>query len=130
MPFTLSKAHSILTREITKDTYIGLSTSAPTADGDNFEEPDPGVGYERVKFGDTYDSSVQAQVSNGNGIIFFNETTGPWGNVTNFGFFSSKTGGKPFFCGALTQSVNINAAEYVPIFRKNQLKIALDKAVE
>lgn len=125
MPFTTSKANSILTTSITSTTYIGLSTTTPTAAGGNFTEPGSTTGYERAQFG-TQDTSKTAQIANG-AIIFFNESLGDgYGTVTHFGLFSSKTGGTPFFIGELTASMAIGAG-YVPIFRKQQLVIGLDK---
>lgn len=135
MPFTLDKAHSILTANITKDTCIGLSTTTPNSDGSNFTEPNPVLGYERTRFNDSYYSEIKGQISNGKGIIFFNETLGSWGTVTHFGLFTQKEGGAPFFYGELIDdsgnptTVPIPAANYVPIFRKNQLKIALDREI-
>lgn len=127
MPFTTSQATSILKNLITSNVYIGLSTTTPTAAGGNFTEPGSASGYERAQFG-TQDTSKTAQIANG-AIIFFNESLGDgYGTVTHFGLFSSKSGGTPFFIGALTASMAIGAG-YVPIFRKQQLVIGLDKDV-
>ena len=129
MPFVLDKADSILKANITESLWVGLSTTTPNENGGNFSEPSASE-YSRVKFGDTFDTSVKAQVSNGRGILFYNETLGSWGKITHFGLFSTKSGGTPIFWGALTTPVSINAANYVPIFRAGALKIALDREVQ
>ena len=129
MPFVLSKADSILKSNINKNLWVGLSTTTPNENGGNFSEPTRSE-YSRVQLGNTFDSSVTAQVSNGNGILFYNETLGSWGTVTHFGLFDGETGGTPIFWGKLTSSVAITAANYVPIFRAGALKIALDREVE
>lgn len=125
MPFTTSQATSILQSVIKSTTYIGLSTTTPTAAGGNFTEPSSASGYVRAKFGDQ-DASKSAQIANG-AIIFFNESLGAgYGTVTHFGLFSSASGGTPFFIGELDSAMSISAG-YVPIFRKQQLVIGLDK---
>lgn len=128
MPFTTSQATNILKSVIPSTTYIGLSTTTPTAAGGNFSEPDPATtGYARAKFGDQ-DTSKSAQIANA-AIIFFNETLAAYGEVTHFGLFSSASADTPFFIGELNPSVTIDDKEYVPIFRKHQLIIGLDKDV-
>lgn len=125
MPFTTSQANSILQSNIKPTTYIGLSTTTPTAAGGNFTEPGSATGYARAQFG-TQDTSKVAQIANG-AIIFFNESLGSgYGTVTHFGLFSSASGGTPFFIGELESAMPIGAG-YVPIFRKHQLVIGLDK---
>lgn len=129
MPFVLSKADSILKANITESLWVGLSTTTPNENGGNFSEPSASE-YCRVQFDDTFDTTVTAQVSNGKGILFYNETLGSWGTITHFGLFTSKTGGTPIFWGKLTSNVAITAANYVPIFRAGALKIALDREVQ
>lgn len=124
MPFTTSKANSILQSAIPSTCYIGLSTTTPTAAGGNFTEPGSAAGYARPQFG-TQDTSITAQIANG-AIIFFNETLASWGTVTHFGLFTSASGGTPFFIGELTAAMSIGSG-YVPIFRKQALVIGLDK---
>lgn len=127
MGFTATKATEILQSAITKNVYVGLSTSTPTAAGGNFTEPVPASGYARSLFGEV-NTSIAAQVAN-NAIIFFNETLGEgYGTVTHFGLFSAPSGGTPFFTGELTSALTIGAG-YVPIFRAKQLVIGLDKEV-
>lgn len=134
MGFTTSKASDILS-SIFKNTYIGLhvGTTPPNADGSGFIQPPESTGYERASIGNL-NTSIAAQIANDN-IIFFNESIGQgYGTATHFGVFSAKTGGTPFFIGELTDadtglatSMPIGAG-YVPIFRAENLIIALDKA--
>lgn len=127
MPFTTSKATALLAANFTENTYIGLSTTVPDDDGNNFNEPDSSSGYARAKMG-ALNKEIDAQIAN-DAIIFFNESVGNgYGTVYYFGAFTSATGGKPFFIGMLTNTLSIGSG-YVPIFRKNQLVIGLDKDV-
>lgn len=126
MGFTTSKASDILS-SIFGRCYIGLhvGSSAPSADGIGFDEPDPSTGYARASIG-TLNTSISAQIANDN-IIFFNESLGSgYGTATHFGCFSSASGGTPFFIGELTDAMEIGAG-YVPIFRAENLIIGLDK---
>lgn len=126
MPFTTSQATNILKTAIPSTCYIGLSTTTPTEAGGNFTEPGSATGYARAQFGNQ-DTSKSAQIANA-AIIFFNESLGSgYGTVTHFGLFSSASGGTPFFIGALSPAMSIGSG-YVPIFRKQQLVIGLDKA--
>lgn len=127
MGFTRTKATNILSGNITGETYIGLSTTEPNANGGNFSQPSSTTGYERVRFGEV-DTSKAAQIANKN-IIFFNETlNGGYGTITHFGLFESKTASTPFFVGALNAPLTVGEG-YVPIFRAHQLVIGLDKEV-
>ena len=59
-------------------------------------------------------------------IIFCFEATAAVGQFTYLGLFDTKTGGKPFFTAELTSPISV-AANTVPLIRKNQLVVALDK---
>ena len=134
MGFTASKASDILS-SIFSGTYVGLhvGSTAPSNDGNGFVEPSPATGYERSSIG-KLNTSIKSQVANDK-IIFFNESIGAgYGTATHFGVFNSDAGGTPFFIGELRdadtgviKSMTIGAG-YVPIFRAEQLIIALDKA--
>lgn len=125
MGFTLSKASSILSGAIKSTHYVGLSLTTPGSNGDNFNEPDYNDGYERSQIG-TLNTAIDAQVANSK-IIFFSESiNNGYGTVAYFGLFESEKGGTPYFTGALTTPISI-ASGYIPIFRKNQLVIGLDK---
>lgn len=111
--------------------YIGLSTTTPAANGDNFTEPASGTGYARVLVGSYSQSNTQlmdaaanGSISNTNNIIFFPEATATWGTITHFGLFSSKTGGTPIMYGALSSSISVPSG-YIPIFRAGALTVSL-----
>lgn len=129
MGFTRDKATNVLTTTISKTHYVGLSTTAPTDTGAQFSEPGAATGYARAQIGDL-STAKEAQVAN-DSIIFFPETLANWGQITHFGLFSSASGDKPYFTGALTTPVNITGVTadntYIPIFRAHALIIGLDK---
>lgn len=129
MPFTTSKANDVLQSAIPKTCYIGLhvGVSAPSASGSGFSEPSSSTGYTRVAFG-AQNTSKDAQIAN-DAIIFFNETLAGYGTITHFGLFSSMNDLTPFFIGEVIPNVTINDDGYVPIFRRYNLIIGLDKAV-
>lgn len=60
--------------------YIGLSTTEPTQDGTNINEP-TGNGYSRVKV-ETLSASNNGKVVNSN-VIEFPQSSGSWGTVTH-----------------------------------------------
>ena len=68
MPFTTSKATDILKSVIQTTTYIGLSTTTPTAAGGNFTEPSAASGYARSMFGQQ-DTSKQAQLADRKSVV-------------------------------------------------------------
>ena len=76
--------------------YIGLSTTTPTAAGDNFTEPSEASGYSKVLIGNNGQSSTllmdpasNGSISNTNNIIFFQKQQ-HMGTITHFGIFTSK----------------------------------------
>ena len=117
--------------------YIGLSTTTPDANGNNFTEPSIPEGavdedgeeiktneYQRVYLEGVMDEPQNAIIKN-SGIVFFNEAEHyGWGTITHFGIFTSKTGGKPIFWGEIP-AVNI-PKNYIPIFRAKKLQVGLD----
>lgn len=125
MGYTLNKASSILAADFNASVYIGLSSTQPDANGGNFTEPAASTGYERKKL-EELDKSIKAQIANAVQMAF-NESIGSgYGTVAYFGAFTSATGGTPFFTGALTTPQTIGAG-YIPIFRRHQFVIGLDK---
>lgn len=62
--------------------YIGLSTTAPAADGTNVTEPDAAAGYARVAL--VALSEPSAGVVTNSQAITFDESTANWGTVTHF----------------------------------------------
>lgn len=109
----------------------------------NFVEPitlDAENGYERTSLG-TMDTPKNGQTQNSK-IIYFNETRNDgWGNVAYFGLFRTKdvtTEPTPFFWAKLTDSAGEVTTKqipgedsegngYIPIFRAEKLKIAIDR---
>lgn len=118
MPFSATTAQSILSSNVGK--YIGLMTS------ESGGEPtiSTTTGYARgVVSG--WDTSKSRQIAN-NGIIFMFECLSSLGTFTHFGCFNAASGGTMTYYGELTGSVTVNAG-YVPLIRKNELIIGLDK---
>ena len=111
--------------------YIGLSTSTPDSDGNNFNEPPKSAGYQRVFIGTYSQNNTQlmapaddGSISNTNNIIFFPEVTSSWGTITHFGIFSSAADSKPLMWGTLTTTINVPSG-YIPIFRAGALTVTL-----
>lgn len=111
--------------------YIGLSTTTPTAAGDNFTEPLEASGYSKVLIGNNGQSSTllmdpasNGSISNTNNIIFFPEATATWGTITHFGIFTSKTATVPIMWGALSTPITVPSG-YIPIFRAGALTVSL-----
>lgn len=109
--------------------YVGLSTTAPTAAGDNFTEPS-GNGYGRGMLG-IYDQSYSQKMGNAaNGaitneeIIYFPEATGSWGECTHFGIYDADTNGNLLAFGELTTPIT-PAANTIPIVRIGELDISI-----
>ena len=111
--------------------YIGLSTTTPTATGDNFTEPSEANGYAKVLIGNYNQSNTMlmegasgGSISNTNSIIFFPEATASWGTITHFGIFTSKSATTPIMWGALSTSITVPSG-YIPIFRAGALTVSL-----
>jgi len=111
--------------------YIGLSTTTPTATGDNFTEPLETSGYSKVLIGNynqsntmLMDAASGGSISNTNSIIFFPEATASWGTITHFGIFTSKSSSTPIMWGALSSSITVPSG-YIPIFRAGALTVSL-----
>lgn len=90
--------HTKTTPALPTKLYIGLSTSAPSADGSNVREPS-GNGYKRVEL-TTLSTPTDGVVTNTSGVEF-EESKGSWGTVTHFVIFDSQTGGNLLMYGAL-----------------------------
>ncbi|MGI6710920.1 MAG: phage tail fiber protein [Bacilli bacterium] len=111
--------------------YIGLSTTTPTATGDNFTEPSEANGYAKVLIGNYNQSNTMlmeaasgGSISNTNSIIFFPEALASWGTITHFGIFTSKSSTTPIMWGALSTSITVPSG-YIPIFRAGALTVSL-----
>ena len=125
--FTRAKASEILMDVITSNCYVALSTTTPTATGENFTEPSATNGYKRHAFGGV-NVSIPGQVANSE-IIFLFEATGDCGSVTHVGLSNSSSRGDPVFLIAeLSAPLSIYAG-YVPLIRAKSFIIGLDKEV-
>lgn len=125
MPFTTSKAKSILTNEIKANTtYVGLFTTPPTEAGSGFAEPGTETGYVRKLIG-ALDTSKDRQIANDD-VIFFYEAVADCGTLTHFGLFNTSTGGAPFFYGPLVEPIEVTTGK-VPLIRRHELVVGLDK---
>ena len=123
--FTTSKATEILTRNITSNTYICLSSTTPTKTGSNFSEPAEKAGYIRKSIG-PLNTSKEAQIANDE-IIFIFEALEDCGSITHLGLADSNViGSEVFLTAKLTNALSVGAG-YVPLIRKNKLVIGLDK---
>lgn len=109
--------------------YVGLSTSAPLADGTNVTEP-IGNGYARVLLGNTSQELTQKMGTVANGhvendeIIYFPEATGSWGTITHFCIFDAQSNGNLLAFGALSTSIQ-PVANTIPIVRIGELDLSL-----
>lgn len=109
--------------------YVGLSTTAPTASGTNFTEP-VGNGYARVMIGSYNSATTQKMSTVENGetsnaeIIYFPEATGPWGTLSYFGIFSAQTEGNLLAYGELANPI-APVENTIPIIRLGDLKVSL-----
>ena len=111
--------------------YIGLSTTTPDANGNNFTEPASETGYSKVLIGNynqsntmLMDAATEGTISNSSNIIFFPEATSTWGTISHFGIFTSKTATTPIMWGALSTSISVPSG-YIPIFRAGALNVSL-----
>lgn len=123
--FTSDKASEILARYITEATYVGLSTTEPTRDGGNVNEPPTANGYARHAFGKV-NQTIAGQVTNDE-IIFLFEATGDCGSVTHAIMSETQArGGKIFLAAELLAPLTITAG-YVPLIRAKNFIVGLDK---
>lgn len=125
MPFTTSKAQSILTSNVGK--YFGLLSAEPNEAGTSYEEPTIGTGGYARGVVTNWDTSKGKQIAN-SAIIFLFEATADLGTFTHFALFSSESGSSMTFYGELTGEVTVSNG-YVPLIRKHELIIGLDKEV-
>ena len=72
--------------------YLGLSTTAPSLDGGNIQEPATSAGYARIKL-ESFSVPVDGEVTN-TATILFEESTADWGVISHFTIFDSPTVGQ------------------------------------
>lgn len=81
--------------------YLGLSTTAPSADGSNVTEVSGGS-YARIALAGNLSLSANSSgVVTNNKAISFPESTASWGTVTHFLIYDAQTGGNLLMYGAL-----------------------------
>lgn len=126
LPLLCGKASSLTSAS---SIYVGLSTSAPLADGTNVTEP-VGNGYARVLLGNASQELTQKMGTVANGhvendeIIYFPEATGSWGTITHFCIFDRDSGGNLLAFGALSTPIQ-PVANTIPIIRVGELSLSL-----
>lgn len=140
---TSTVSNKILKSLVGKDTeygstiFVGLSSTAPYADGTGITEP-TGNGYERVLIGAANQSLTHKFGEPANGIItntddiYFPESHGSWGSpLTHFFFTTEQTGTDPSKVLAFDElqedgvasPVSVTTEKTVVMFRKGQLSI-------
>lgn len=104
--------------------YIGLSTSAPSADGNGVSEPSTSSGYTRVKLTDLSAPS-NGQITN-QSAISFPESTASWGVVTHYVIYDAQTvdSGNLLMYGALPSERSVEEATIVMI-KNGYLKLSV-----
>lgn len=106
--------------------FIGLSTTAPEADGTNVHEPAAGTGYARVKL-EGLSEPTGGVVTNTNRIDFA-ESTSPWGTMTHYVIYDSLIDGNLLEFGALPLSRTVETGTIMTI-KPSYLKLSVeDKA--
>lgn len=124
--FTHAKAQSILTANIRESTYVGLSSTVPDKDGNNFSELPTAKGYKRAAFG-KINTDKDSQIANEE-IIFFFVALSDCGSVTHIGFFATNdiaNDKTPFFTAKLQTPLTVDE-NYVPLIREHRLILGLD----
>ena len=118
------------------DAYLGLSTTTPTVDGENFTEPSAENGYERVLLGSpkievyrmaetVVNPDTNVASSENEKEIHFNEASGEWGEVEWFGIFTSEKEGKPIYIGQLVSKIQPSSLNVV-VIRKGDIYISIE----
>lgn len=87
--------------------YLGLSKTAPTADGEGVGEPKEN-GYKRVALVSHLGEPANGVVKNKENVDF-EESTGDWGELTHYVIFDEETGGKLLMAGALKKPRNVQS---------------------
>ena len=109
------------TPAIPDEYYIGLSSTAPSADGLNVTEPATG-GYQRVQL--TGLSEPTAGVVTNPTSISFPESTQSWGTVSYFVIFDAATEGNLLMYGELEEARTVEAATIMTL-RANSLTLSV-----
>lgn len=104
--------------------YIGLSTTAPDANGSNVDEPSTSAGYKRVEL--TTLSEPNNGVVTNQYAVNFDESTASWGTVTHFVIYDSPTvdSGNLLMYGELTTPRSVEASTIMTI-KEGYLKLSV-----
>lgn len=103
--------------------YIGLSTTAPTINGTNVNEPSTDAAYARVEL--TSLSEPTDGVVTNTAAINFEESTASWGNITHFVIYDSDAvdSGNLLMYGELSTPRSVEAATIMTI-KEGYLKLS------
>lgn len=93
--------------------YLGLSSTAPNAEGGGATEPGSGTGYARVEL-TTLSAPTNGVVTN-TAAIDFAESTAEWGTMTHFVIYDALTDGNLLMYGELSASRRVEAATIMTI---------------
>jgi len=111
--------------------YLGLSKTTPNEDGTNFTEP-VGLGYGRVTVLNNFTNFQLAVTSLGvttkaNGAKFtYANPSGLWGLLTDYGWFTTLTGGIPEYTHQLDVPITVQNGNTPVEFDIGQLVMVWD----
>lgn len=109
--------------------YVGLSKTAPNADGSGFTEP-VGASYARVAVTNNATNWLAAITSNGAAVksngakITFPNPTGEWGVMAYVGLFTASSGGTPQYSNPLDAAITVKAGNSPVEFDIGQLALS------
>lgn len=102
--------------------YLGLSTSAPSIDGQNVSEPLISAGYQRVEL--TSLSVPSSGVISNDAEVAFPESSASWGVITHFVLYDAPTNGNLLMFNNLSQERSVETATIVMV-KQGSLKLTL-----
>lgn len=104
--------------------YIGLSTTAPKADGTGVNEPSTDAGYARKKL-TSLSAPVDGNITNEQ-YINFDESTANWGTIRYYVIYDSPTvdSGNLLMYGELSSPRSVETATIMTI-KEGYLKLAV-----
>lgn len=103
--------------------YLGLSTSPPGNNGEDFNEPS-GSGYQRLATTPADWTDAQAGCVGNVTRLCLNMSLGSWGTVTHFGLFDAPQAGHLLLGGQLEQPITVGPGAIVN-FEPGQLCVSL-----
>lgn len=93
--------------------YLGLSTTAPSADGTGVTEPSSSAGYRRVEITDL--SAPVSGVVTSTIDIEFPESLDDWGTISHYAVFDSETNGNLLIYGSLQRARSMDEGSILTI---------------